>query len=192
MPQTTILLASASPRRSELLDQIGVAHRIQPAHIDETPIAGETPQEYVLRLAREKARRGFLNQDGEKLPTLGADTIVVIDNQLLGKPADREQGLAMLRRLSGRSHDVMSAVALHSEHFDDARLNTSRVSFRPLTEAEILAYWDTGEPADKAGAYGIQGQAARFIQNLEGSYSGVMGLPLYETAQLLEQCQEHA
>jgi len=191
IPQT-ILLASASPRRSELLDQIGITHRIQPTSIDETPTPGEIPQDYALRLALEKAHAGFRNQAGEKLPTLGADTIVVIDNQLLGKPADRDQGLAMLRQLSGRTHKVISAVALYSEAFKDSRLSISQVTFRPMREAELQAYWESGEPADKAGAYGIQGLAARFIQYLEGSYSGVMGLPLYETAQLLESLQDHA
>ena len=178
-----LVLASASPRRAELLHQIGVSHRIEPADIDETRATGEQIDECVQRLARSKALQ--VQQRFKSLPVLGADTVVVIDEVLLGKPRDRADAIEMLQRLSGRSHQVLSAVALASDKGLHQALSRNVVRFRSLSEQECVAYWDSGEPQGKAGAYAIQGLGAAFIEYLSGSYSGVMGLPLYETAQLL-------
>jgi septum formation protein len=180
-----LYLASRSPRRRELLLQMGVSHGLLDIEVDEGVRAGESPSDYVLRLSQDKAVAGLAAcEGGENLPVLAADTTVVAAGRMLGKPADREEGLWMLRRLSGARHQVYTSVAL-----DDGRLATrlsvSEVRFRPLSEAEIAAYWASGEPADKAGGYAIQGLAAQFISELKGSYSGVMGLPLFETAELL-------
>ncbi len=182
----TILLASASPRRAELLQQIGVHFETLPVNIDESPHAGEPALDFVQRLALEKAQSGYL-QSGNGRPVLGSDTIVVVDEHILGKPTGREDARRMLELLSGRGHQVMTAVALVDGQKVASALNVSQVYFRSLQPSEIEAYWDTGEAADKAGAYGIQGIAAQFIERLDGSYSGVMGLPLFETAQLLQQ-----
>jgi septum formation protein len=180
-----IYLASRSPRRHELLLQIGVAHRLLDIEVDERVRAGESPSDYVLRLSRDKAVAGLQAIEGsEKLPVLTADTCVVAAGRMLGKPADREEGLWMLRQLSGGTHQVYTAVALDNGALA-TRLSVSEVSFRPLCAAEMAAYWASGEPADKAGGYAIQGLAAQFISELRGSYSGVMGLPLFETAELL-------
>lgn len=183
-----LYLASASPRRRELLRQIGVAYRRLPVEVDETPLPGEVPGDYVARLALAKARTGWRTL-GRRTPrpVLGADTAVVVDAVILGKPRDRDEGLAMLARLSGREHRVLSAVALADATRDAVRVQESRVRFRELTAAERVAYWNTGEPPDKAGGYAIQGRAAAFITELRGSYSGVMGLPLFETAELLRE-----
>lgn len=182
-PQSPLLvLASASPRRSALLHQIGVPHEIVPAHVDETARPGEAPDELVVRLACDKALAGTAGGR----PALGADTIVVLDGEVFGKPRDRADAARMLRALSGRAHRVLSAVALARAGHVDSRLSESRVHFRELTHAEIDAYWDSGEPRDKAGAYAVQGRAAIFISRIEGSYSGIMGLPLFETALLLD------
>jgi septum formation protein len=180
-----IYLASRSPRRSELLSQIGVIHETVIAEVDETPRPGEAPAEYVLRLALEKAEAGrsFPNTVGGT-PVLAADTAVVVENEILGKPADREAALGMMALLSGRSHKVLTGVALAGEN-SASRLSVSRVTFRTVTAAEAAAYWQSREPSDKAGGYGIQGLGAIFISHLEGSFSGVMGLPLFETAELL-------
>ena len=180
-----IVLASASPRRCELLDQIGVRFIQSVIDIDETHQPGELPQEYVVRLALAKAS-GVWQRDRGHLPALGADTTVVIDNQPLGKPEDEAHARLMLQKLSGRVHRVLTAVALVDER-QAVRLSETSVRFRSLTDAQIHRYWLTGEPADKAGGYAIQGRGAVFIERIEGSYSGVMGLPLYETAQLLDQ-----
>jgi len=181
-----IYLASQSPRRAELLRQIGVDFRVLQVAVDESVVAGETAEQHVIRLALEKARAGRAAvADAGSRPVLGADTVVVTDERVLGKPAGRAEALAMLQSLSGRTHRVLSAVALAGSG-ESSRLSISRVTFRGLSAAECAAYWDTGEPADKAGGYAIQGLAALFIRRLEGSYSGVMGLPLYETAQLLQ------
>jgi septum formation protein len=181
-----IYLASASPRRSELLRQIDVTHAVRPVAIDESPRPGEKPAPYALRLAGEKARALWERLPAaERRPVLAADTTVAIDDEILGKPADREDAFRILGRLSGRVHQVHTAVAVMHAGGADARLSTSLVEFRALTHAEIEWYWRTGEPADKAGAYGVQGHAAIFIRHLAGSYSGVMGLPLYETWELL-------
>lgn len=186
MQQASIYLASGSPRRRELLAQIGVSYQILSVAVDETPLAGEDPSHYVSRLALAKARAGHASLQGLALrPVLGADTSVAVDGTILGKPRDRTEGLAMLAALSGRTHRVLSAVALVAGAREAARVQESQVRFRPLTASECQAYWDTGEPADKAGAYAIQGRAAAFIIELIGSYSGVMGLPLFETSELL-------
>jgi septum formation protein len=190
--QAFIYLASRSPRRAELLRQIGVSHRVLEVEIDETRRAGETPAALVRRLAEDKASAASVMLAGDThAPILAADTAVVLDDQVFGKPRDRRDGLGMLRRLSGRVHEVMTAVALLYAGRTTTRLSCSEVRFRQLSESERRAYWATGEPADKAGAYAIQGRAAIFIDRLEGSYSGVMGLPLFETAQLLEESGMH-
>lgn len=182
-----IYLASASPRRRELLAQIGVSYRLLAVEVDETPLAGESPMELVRRLAIAKARAGSVRLGGgEHPPVLAADTVVVLDAEILGKPKDRADGLAMLEKLSARHHQVFSGVALCPGGGPvDSRVCCSRVGFRPIDPTEASAYWASGEPVDKAGAYAIQGLAAIFVNHLEGSYSGVMGLPLFETAQLL-------
>jgi septum formation protein len=179
-----IYLASQSPRRRELLQQIGVSHEVLQVSVDETPRTGEAAAEYVLRLALAKAEAGA--RQSRRLPVLAADTAVVLGDRILGKPADRTEAIAMLQCLAGRTHKVLTGVALHHGR-SDSRLSVSRVTFRPISEQEALAYWATGEPADKAGGYGIQGRGALFISQLQGSYSGVMGLPLFETAELLQR-----
>lgn len=180
-----IYLASRSPRRRELLQQIGVPHLLLDIEVDERVRTGESPSGYVLRVSRDKAVAGLRAIEGiAKLPVLAADTCVVVCGCMFGKPPDREAGLCMLRQLSGATHQVYTAVAL-ADGGVATRLSVSEVSFRPLSEEEMADYWESGEPADKAGAYAIQGEAAQFIRELRGSYSGVMGLPLYETAELL-------
>lgn len=183
-----IYLASASPRRSALLRQIFVPHQILVANIDESHRPGESPAEYVVRLARAKAQRIWERlKPEERKPVLAADTTVALDQEIFGKPADRAEGVAMLQCLAGRSHQVYTAVALaHGSGLEHA-LSVSEVSFRSLSAAECQAYWNSGEPQDKAGGYAVQGLAAAFITKLSGSYSGVMGLPLAETAQLLSR-----
>ena len=181
--QPLIRLASISPRRRELLAQIGVPHVVIGAHIDESTHQDESPRDYVQRMARSKALTIW--QQDSSLPVLAADTTVVLDGVIFGKPNDRAGCLRMLSTLSGRTHQVLTAVALASSSGTALRLSTSEVRFRALTSEECSAYWDTGEPRDKAGAYAIQGKAAVFIESLAGSYSGVMGLPLFETAELL-------
>lgn len=181
-----LFLASASPRRRELLAQIAVPCVTQIASIDETPLPDEPPAAYVERLARDKARAGLLALgERDDAVVLGADTAVVLDGRILGKPADLNESRAMLQALSGRSHQVLTAVALVGGGREAVRVVSSEVSFRPISEAEIEAYWASGEPCDKAGSYGIQGLAAVFVSGLQGSYSAVVGLPLCETAELL-------
>jgi len=179
-----LCLASASPRRRELLAQIGVPHTVIVPDIDEALLPGESPADYAVRLARSKAHS--IRARGTPLPVLAADTIVVIDGRICGKPAGAEEAIAMLLGLSGRSHAVLTAVALATHAGIAHRLSASEVTLRRLSRAECAAYWATGEPRDKAGGYAVQGRGAVFIERLSGSYSGVMGLPLYETAQLLE------
>lgn len=183
-----LILASASPRRSALLMQIGVPHRVLPAQLDERRLEGEAADVCVQRLAEQKALQVLarLPPGTNALPVLGADTEVVLDGAMLGKPRDRREGVAMLARLSGREHEVLSAVALAYGARLISRLCHSVVRFRALARAECEAYWDSGEPRDKAGGYAIQGLGAVFVEALRGSYSGVMGLPLFETAALLE------
>jgi septum formation protein len=178
-----LCLASVSPRRRELLAQIGVPHVVVGADIDETFLPGEIPRDYVTRLAREKALA--VRRVGQRLPVLAADTTVVVDGKVFGKPRDRDEGVHMLGELSGRAHEVLTAVALADSHGITDRLSSSTVWFRKVSREECLAYWETGEPRDKAGGYAIQGLGAVFVESLSGSYSGVMGLPLFETAELL-------
>ncbi|TBU82671.1 septum formation inhibitor Maf [Pseudomonas daroniae] len=184
----TLYLASASPRRSELLTQIGVPFITRIVPIDETPQAGEAPAAYVERLARAKAE-AVLNTQPERdgVVVLGSDTAVVLDGRILGKPVDRADALATLGALSGREHQVLTAVALASEERIATRVVTSTVRFKTLSQTQIEAYWDTGEARDKAGSYGIQGLAAVFVSQMQGSYSAVVGLPLCETAELLAE-----
>jgi septum formation protein len=184
-----IILASASPRRRELLEQIGVGVKVQPVDIDETQKPDEPALDYVMRLAQEKAWRGFSTiKNEDKLPVLGSDTIVVIGDTILGKPKDRQHAKEMLTQLSGHEHTVHTSVAIvmHGNIVSDT--SSSKVMFNRLAQQEIDHYLLTGEADDKAGAYAIQGIAAQFIKNINGSFSGVMGLPLFETAQLLKQC----
>jgi septum formation protein len=180
-----LYLASKSPRRRELLDQLGLRYAVVAAEVDEAPWPEERPEDYVMRLAIDKAgaARG-LTAGAARPPLLAADTAVAIDGQILGKPSRAEEAAMMLRRLSGRTHRVLSAVAVAGREQRSA-LSVSEVSFRPIDAAEIRAYWRTGEPLDKAGGYAIQGLGALFVRELRGSYSGVMGLPLYETSILL-------
>jgi septum formation protein len=176
-------LASVSPRRRELLTQIGVPHVVTGAHIDESVHPGERAHDYVQRMARTKAQTVW--EQDFSLPVLGADTTVVLDGTVFGKPEDRADGLRMLHLLSGRTHEVLTAVALASKEGLEMRVSVSAVRFRTLDADEIAAYWETGEPRDKAGAYAVQGLGAVFIESLTGSFSGVMGLPLFETSELL-------
>ncbi len=186
--EAKLYLASASPRRRELLLQLGVIHQQFGMDLDETRLSGEQPAAYVARLAKAKAEAGWRSLGTlPPRPVLGADTAVVVGDAILGKPRDRDHGLAMLAQLSGRWHSVLSAVALVEEERRGLRVQESRVRFRRLDDAERIAYWDSGEPLDKAGGYAIQGRAAAFVAELQGSYSGVMGLPLYETAELLRE-----
>lgn len=180
-------LASASPRRRQLLEQLGLRFEVVVADVDETPKAGELPADYVLRVARAKATAVAERLGHPRLPVLAADTAVVLEGVILGKPKDREDGLQMLARLAGRTHQVSSAVALWDGGGVKTVLSESRARFRAIDAVEAAAYWDSGEPRDKAGGYGIQGLGAVFVEHLEGSYSGVMGLPLAETAALLKQ-----
>ena len=183
MNEPDIYLASSSPRRQRLLEQIGVRFKRVRVDIKEMWQPEETPEKFVVRMALEKARAGWQFLGGGQCPVLGADTVLAIDGEVLGKPRNREHGLMLLERLSGRSHDVLTGVALVGER-EQFLVQRSHVTFRDVTPAERIAYWDTGEPADKAGAYGIQGIGSIFIKHLEGSYSGVMGLPLFETTAL--------
>jgi len=181
--EALLCLASISPRRHELLTQLGVPHRVRAANIDESLRRGEAPRRYVARMARAKARA--IAALGEPLPVLAADTTVVLDGEIHAKPRDRADALAMLGRLSGRSHLVLTAVALAWGGGTRLRLSASTVTFRVMVPEEAVAYWETGEPRDKAGSYGIQGYGAAFIRHIRGSHSGVMGLPLKQTADLM-------
>ena len=176
------ILASASPRRAELLRQIGLKFSVRPSDIDEHLFDDEQPGNYVQRLAIEKAS---VQKTQDQL-VIAADTIVLIDQSILGKPTDKAQGLEMLMRLSGRSHQVMTGVALSGPGGLITQTVVSTVRFKPFDRAFAERYWASGEPKDKAGSYGVQGLGAVFIEHLEGSYSNVMGLPLFETAQMLE------
>lgn len=174
MTRPKVILASASPRRRDLLSLIGIDHVVSPANIDETYLAGETPREHAERLAREKA--AAVDEPGAV--TIGSDTIVVVDGDVLGKPRDRAHAAEMLRRLSGRSHVVMTGVAVRYEGRAVSGLEEVGVTFRRLSEADIERYIDTAEPMDKAGAYGIQGFGATIVERVDGDYFAVMGLAL--------------
>ena len=178
-----VVLASASPRRAELLDQIRIAYEVEPAHVDETVLPGEPAEAYVERMARSKA--AAVSRPGRI--TLAADTVVVSDAQILGKPADRASALAMLSTLSDSWHRVLTGVAASDGDRVEAVVVATRVHFRAVARQEAERYWQTGEPADKAGGYGIQGIGSIFADKIEGSYSAVVGLPLAETERLLER-----
>lgn len=178
-----LVLASASPRRAALLSQLGLVFTVNAGDIDETRRPGEAAAEMVRRLALTKAEAAAR---GETLPVLGADTVVVVDGTVLGKPADRAEGLRMLTQLSGRAHEVLTAIALVHGGRREVRLSCSIVTFRPISAAEAETYWASGEPRDKAGGYGIQGIGGIFAERIEGSYSGIVGLPLAETEALLQ------
>jgi septum formation protein len=214
MSRDFVYLASGSPRRRQLLEQIGVSFQVLKVNVDESVAVGETPREYVARLARAKAAAGVrcaaetfggtaasgsaaapasaaaapMISAGVPVPgivVLGADTAVVVDGIILGKPADAPDGERMLRLLSGRAHEVLTAVALATPEGVASQVSTSEVTFREIDAEEARAYWRSAEPQDKAGGYAIQGYGAVFVSGLKGSYSGVMGLPLFETAELL-------
>jgi len=180
-----IYLASNSPRRAQLLQQIGIAFTVLNTFVEEKIKEHESAENYVLRLAREKAAAGFACSAKDR-PVLGADTVVVIDRQILEKPVDQEQAKKMLQLLSGRTHQVFTAVALLDAVSSKTQLVKTDVSFKVLNEQEIADYWLSGEPLDKAGGYAIQGLAGKFITNISGSYSAVVGLPLYETDLLIK------
>lgn len=184
-----LVLASASPRRHELCSQLGLDCELIPVDIDETPLQGEAPLDFVARMAREKAQtcQSRLEPDLLHLPVLGADTVVEIDGDILGKPADEPHAQQMLARLSGALHHVHTSVAIVRDEQIVQLTSSSSVQFCDLDAERIRRYIATGEPMDKAGAYAIQGIAARFVCRLEGSYTGVVGLPLYETTQLLAE-----
>ena len=193
-----IYLASRSPRRRELLAQIGVGFELlllrddlaRGADVDETPLPGENPHDYVLRISRVKAEVGSLRVQQRRLPVfpvLAADTAVVLNDRIMGKPANRDSAIEMLLALSGKEHEVLTAVAVANAGKIEQKLSASTVRFGKLTDHAVRRYAMSGEPLDKAGAYAIQGQAAAFIEKIEGSYSGVMGLPLYETTGLLAE-----
>lgn len=187
MGYDSVVLASASKRRSLLLDQIGVRHRSMAADLDEQPLPGEKPADYVQRLARDKAGAVVAVLGGRlDLPVLAADTTVVLDGKIYGKPADLQDCVDILTALSGRRHEVLTAIALEEGGSQRTAMNASFVTFRTIAAEECRRYWASGEPAGKAGAYAIQGFGAVFIAKLEGSFSGIMGLPLFETAALLD------
>jgi septum formation protein len=190
-----LVLASASPRRSELLTQAGYRFRVHPAHINEDPLPGEDPILYVTRLAREKAEAVFrelatASSKPENNAVLGADTTVTLDNTIIGKPADAADATRMLRLLSGRTHRVITGVALVTTAGTEVAAEVTAVRFLTLSDAEIADYVAGGEPMDKAGAYAIQGRAARWIPRIEGCYFNVMGLPLALVSSLLETCSD--
>ncbi len=181
-----IYLASSSPRRQELLLQMGVLFQVVTQNVDEVSRADESPENFVIRLALEKAQYG-LRQTDNNIPVLGSDTAVVIDNTILGKPQNHQHAIEMLMQLSGRTHQVMTGVVLVNQQQTLSAVSISEVTFSELERGICENYWRTGEPSDKAGAYAVQGKGAVFIKNINGSYSGVMGLPVFETAQLLKQ-----
>jgi septum formation protein len=182
-----IVLASASPRRRELLAQLGVPHEVLAVDVDETPLPGESPAALAQRLAHAKAVAGRARA-ADARAVLGSDTVVAVEGRIFGKPLDRADALTMLAALAGREHRVLTAVALALPRAGTVleAMSETTVRMRAITPAEAARYWDTGEPAGKAGAYAIQGLGAVFIEHIRGSYSGVMGLPLYETARLLQ------
>ncbi len=176
-------LASSSPRRQAILKALRLEFSVEAVEVDESPLAEESPEQLVLRLATAKATAARV--DASRL-VLGSDTVVVLDNEILGKPRDREEAVAMLLCLSGRRHSVLTGVALCGPHGVRTTLSRTDVRFREISRDEALAYWQSGEPCDKAGAYGIQGLGGVFVEAIEGSYSGVVGLPVYETSKLLQ------
>lgn len=184
-----LILASNSPRRLLLLQQLGITAKVLSVEIDESPHPNETATQYVMRMAKEKNQQAqaIARKTNQYLPILTADTCIALDQQILGKPTSPIVAKTMLQQLSGRTHQVLTAITLSFEKQQLSCLQQSEVTFKPLNQREIDSYIASGEPLDKAGAYAIQGKAAAFIQTLSGSYSGVMGLPLFETSQLLQQ-----
>ena len=192
-----LYLASQSPRRALLLEQLSVDFIVLAVDIDESQAALEPPNDYVLRMATKKAQQGFrcleeANAQAAYTTVLAADTAVVFNRQILGKPRNASNAKQMLSMLSGHSHEVLTAICLAQRQCDgglrqESRISKTNVTFRPITEQEIEWYWQTGEPEDKAGGYGIQGKAAQFISHISGSYSGVMGLPLFEMSELMSR-----
>jgi len=193
MTDPVLILASASPRRKELLQSLGITTHVCSADIDESQLKGELPENYVERLALEKAKTvmSLLSQDAQfeigNLPILAADTIVTLNQQLFGKPKSQDDAMAIWQTLSGKTHEVMTAIALLKESQQYTALSTSKVSFKELNQQEMEMYWQTGEPADKAGAYAVQGFASAWVKSISGSYSGIVGLPLYELNGLLKK-----
>jgi len=186
VPTEPLYLASASPRRLLLLQQLGLTPKVLPQEVDEQPASAESPIQYVQRIAQLKAQAALAQLPSHDLrPVLGADTCGELDGQLLLKPRDEADALTMLQAMSGREHRVLTAVSLINHHQQHHCIVTSRVKFRSISRAEIHAYWRTGEPHDKAGAYAIQGLGAIFVETMTGSYSSIVGLPLQETARLL-------
>jgi len=182
-----LVLASASPRRQELLRNANIPFEVQPAHINEDPLPNELAKDYAERLARQKAQA--IAQQRPNVPVLGADTVVVIDNQILGKPADATDAARMLHLLSGRTHQVITAVCLAVNGHHSVASESTQVTMSEISEQEIAAYISTGEPMDKAGAYAIQGIASRWIPRIEGDYSNVVGLPVALVYRMLQQAQ---
>ena len=198
IPERGIYLASRSPRRRELLSQIGVRYHLllfrervgEKPDVDESVLAGEAPAAYVERMARAKAETGWrrmLQRNLPPAPVLAADTTVALDNRIFGKPENRTEAEEILAALAGKRHEVLTAVALKNQDWIEVALSTSEVQLKPLSKDDIAQYVASGEGDDKAGAYGIQGRAARFVSEIRGSYSGIMGLPLYETGQLIDR-----
>lgn len=182
----TLILASRSPRRTRILNDIGIDHEVQPADIDESRRGGESPADYVRRMAVEKASAIAAAASRPAAAVLGADTVVSLDDEVFGKPADETAAVQMLTRLGGRTHKVMSAVALVACESVHSDVVTSDVRMRTISATEARRYWATGEPADKAGSYAVQGRAAVFVTNISGSYPAIVGLPVVETLQLLQ------
>jgi len=180
-----IILASASPRRKELLDQIKVTYEVHPVDLDESPLPDEMPLDYVNRVAAEKSA-ACVAQLKTEIPVLAADTVVVLGRVIMGKPQNQADAMAMLARLSGKTHQVYSAISLRGREHSQA-VSITEVTFKCLTEREMLDYWRSGEPIDKAGSYAIQGMGGLFVESIKGSFSGVVGLPLFETAELLSK-----
>ena len=185
----TIVLASASPRRKELLTQLGYDFQVMVTHVEEQRQSGESPYDYVSRLSRDKAQAGVALALGsiDAPIVIGSDTIVVYGDQVLEKPRDKEDAQRMLSALSGTQHQVMTAVTVANNNEYQSVTVVTDVWFKPLTNEEIEQYWNTGEPCDKAGGYGIQGVGGKFVTRIEGSFSAVVGLPLFETDQLLRE-----
>lgn len=186
-----IYLASLSPRRQALLKQINVSFELVSSEIDESVLKGEIPLDYAYRIARSKATAAWSsNVRASNIPLLAADTSVVVGGRILGKPATRDEAFEMLRLLSDNCHEVLSSVAVINDNKTESMISITEVVFRSMSEGEIYDYIDTGDCFDKAGGYGIQGYAAKYIKSISGSYSGVMGLPLFETANLLAKFQD--
>ena len=186
----SLILASASPRRTALLDQMGLSHRQFPVDIDESPLADESPEAMVMRLAEQKAATAWqrLSAAGETdMVVLASDTLIAFNGKPLGKPADREDCFTMLRSLSDNEHEVLTAISVKGEQGSKTQCICTKVQFAPVSDDNIAAYWDTGEPADKAGSYAIQGIGGQFVKSVSGSVSSVIGLPLYETRCLLKE-----